>query len=118
MNTQCDFIIKCDSQEKVLECAHKTLLSFDTPKKGRGKDFIDFNTSTTFAIVKYMPDMGMDFYVLSGVCLITVKKISESNCNLTITVDSPMGSASNKGDLINFMAEFIKRFSADLFPSQ
>lgn len=120
MNTQCTFSYNCPPRE-ALEIAHKTLLSFNVPKKIQGMDldFVDSRAMCAFAIVKYPYDGYSSFPNWDIYCLVTIETLSDSNCKIVVSADhTSTASASGKGPIICFMADFIKRFSAAVLEEQ
>lgn len=95
---------------QAFECVHKTALTF----KSRNLR-IDKQTMTVFFTADFKSGAVV---ILEYACFFTLHNISEKKCRLDISADGYIGAAACQGRTMQFVAEFIARFSAALSEAQ
>jgi len=101
---------------KTLECAYDTLISMKVPQKSlTGPNNIDHidkkllfvSMSGRFTTPK--PSFS------SFICLITVKKLNDCSCELTIIAELNLLDSANSTHAIALISDFLERFSQKLY---
>jgi len=108
MNTQASIQVN-DNPVSVLKRAYAALLSMKAKEKLTDNNCI--NETYLFASVKGSFKTTDIAILLKYCCLITVLKLADNLCQLTILVDLFSGAAGNSGSNILLISEFFKRFA-------
>lgn len=97
----------------VLKCAYDTLISMRSPKKHNLNELTHIDENLLFANVSGRFNT-IGIFTYPYVCLLTVVKVNEASCQLTISIGVKFNNATETGDYIELISEFFKLFSQNL----
>ena len=117
MNTQVTIDVNGDPRQ-ILECAYDTLLSMKQPSTLLNvpdvSNYID--PHLLFARVCVEKRFNEKRAI---VCLVVVRQINDTKCELSFTADTTLSSSPGKGNVVVLMSEFLQLFSQNYYsPAQ